>query len=441
MKYYIACLILLFTCAAPLVAQETNLKGKVVPWESSRELPKLWRGVRITVKYHGTDQEIPGEQGETEDQSWFHVAPIGARVDVYFDKSNYIPSLLPNVKVSEEGSNLPIVKLKKCRDTELLELYAQRQQKSTRTVLRRIRRLGPTSPRGMKVQLEREARLARSGRFFDTFQHNFAVKAAVHRKAPTIKGLLSRFRRDAKNQDLFMSVGASTPEMFDDVVQAEFQISTEVNLNNIKKVIKEDRLSSSVRGSATVALLNLKPDNDTLAEMRAYYRQQAQNSSSKIFASSLVALARIGDDSDRRRLYYDILKSEEQKRTTTAMEVLATTVIIEGSEGQKGGAETLAAVALTSEDPDLRAAAYFALRPFAYQRDQIAIATLTKGARRDPDPFVRTRAVRVLGVGGLEYTQNVRTVLRSVARNDRSSVVRHSAKASLYGSHALMRSR
>lgn len=432
MKYYIACLILLFTCAAPLAAQETNLKGQVVPGESPRDLPKLWRGVRITVKYHGTDQEIQGQQSETEDQSWFHVAPIGARVDVYFDKANYIPSLLPNVKVSEEGSNLPIVKLKKCRDAELLELYAQRQQKSSRTVLRRIRRLGPTSTRGMTLQLEREARLARNGRFFDTFQHNFAVKAAVHRKAPTIRGLLARFRRDAKNQDLFIAVGASTPEMFDDVVQAEFQISTEVSLNNIKKVIKEEALSSSVRGSATVALLNLKPDDDTLNEMRSYYREQARSPSSKIFASSVVALARIGDENDRRRLYDNIINSKDPRQVTTLMDALAASAIIEGAEGLSGGVSILANVANSNADPEVRAAALNALRPFAYQRHEAAIAALARGVKKDPSPLARTSAARALGFGHLKHNITARTVLIDVARTDSSPVVRHTAEVSLH---------
>jgi HEAT repeat protein len=107
--------------------------------------------------------------------------------------------------------------------------------------------------------------------------------------------------------------------------------------------------------------------------------------------------------------------------------------IIEGPDSLPGGAQTLAEVAKTNEDSTVRAAAFSALRPFAYTFNKTAISALATGAKQDPDPEVRFRATVVLGVGDLEDDPWVRNVLRVVAKTDPSPSVRRAAKFSLSG--------
>ena len=84
MKRVLFNILVSFLIVSPLAAQDQTLKGKVLPGDNTP--PKLWGGIRIVVKNRANDQEISGEQRVTMDQDWFHGAPLGARVDVLFDK-------------------------------------------------------------------------------------------------------------------------------------------------------------------------------------------------------------------------------------------------------------------------------------------------------------------------------------------------------------------
>lgn len=163
--------------------------------------------------------------------------------------------------------------------------------------------------------------------------------------------------------------------------------------------------------------------------MKEYYR--LQNSSSEIFTTSLVALGRIGDSSDKMKLYDYILKGEGEERVI-AMEAVAATQLIEGWGALPGGVQTLAEVATKDESPKFRAAALYALRPFAYHQDKTAITALLSGVG-DPSPKVRIEAVWALGVGDVEDQPRVRRVLRVVAKTDPSPFVRRAANLSLSG--------
>jgi hypothetical protein len=475
-KAYWRVVIVLLSCATSLAAQVPMLSGKVISRE--KPPPQYWGEVRIKVKNLDTGQEIEGEQKVTNDQDWYHVAQLGAHVNVMFDKACYVPAGLFNKYVKQGDNYFDPVKLRKtkaCLSAErqthfgrssairskstaanmpiarvqtapvvrfpggarMGQLAAQPASKAsefTKAETREDIDLLP-SAKTLKEELKEEAALARRGQFFDTFQYNFRVKWIVYSDVPALREVLLEFREDKQNQDLFKQLGDVPPETFDDTIRGQFRISDQVDFENIKRVVTNGTMSPSVRGSATVAFLNVKPNlpEAMVSEMMEYYRQQAQDSSSEIFAVSVVALARNGDSADRARLYEDIRTSTDKKRVIASIKAVAVTQIIEGPESLAGGAQALVDVAKMGEDPSVRAAAFSALRPFAYRWDQTAITALLTGARRDPSPEARSRAALSLGVGDLEDVPWVRKVLRSVAKTDPSPFVRRAANLSLSG--------
>ena len=475
---YSRVVLMLVTCATSLAAQVPTLRGKVVARE--KPPPQHWGDVRIKVKNLANNQEIEGEQKNTNDQDWYHVALLGARVDVMFDKACYVPAGLFNKYVKQGDNYFGTVKLQKtkaCRSLELrqsrLGRYGSIRSQSTAadiaiarvqtapvvrfpgavTQMGQRAALPSSQTRGftkaeeqedidflpsattLKEELEKEAALARRGQFFDTFQYNFRVKWLVYSDVPALKEVLLQFRNDVQNQDLFKQLGGVPLEAFDDTIRGQFEISDQLDFENIKRVVTDGAMSPSVRGSATVAFLNLKPKlpEEAVNEMMEYYRQQAQDSSSEIFAVSVVALARNGDSDDRAKLYEDIRTTTDKKRVIASMKAVAVTQIIQGPEPLIDGAQTLAFAAKMGEDSSVRAAAFSALRPFAYMSDQTAITALLTGAQRDQSAEARSRAALSLGVGDLEDVPWVRRVLRSVAKTDPSPFVRRAAKLSLSG--------
>lgn len=489
MRLNICCIVFtLIGCPMSLVAQQMpTLRGTVLPDENPP--PKLWGGVRIRVKNRSNDnKEVPGEQKITDNHDWYHVAPLGAWVDVWFDKACYVPGVLDKIYVKKGDQRLDeTVVLQKALGCSTAEQHqrqsgenrsssqsgqmarANSQRATAEPTLARgedvaavgfpARKTGggrfaspPTntnefmqigaantyslpSPRTLIKDLEKEARLARSGQLFDTFQYNFRVKWVVYGSVPGLAKTLWQFQSDKQNEDLFKQIGNVPLGAFDDTVRAQFEIAGPVKFENIKRVVMDSAMSSSVRGSATVAFLNIKSTlpETAINEMIEYYRQQAQDPSSEIFVESVVALARHGDSSDRAKLLDDIRNGTDSKRTIASIKALAVAQIFEGPEPLAGAAETLAEVTKENKDSNVRAAAVSALRPFAYRRDETAIKALVTGVREDSSDEVRARATLSLGAGNLEDDPWVRRILRSALKTDPSPLVRRAASATLSG--------
>jgi HEAT repeats len=453
----------LLLCTSTVVAQnhpqEPMLRGRVISGEKPPQ--QNWGDVRIKVINRANYEEIEGEQKVTFDQTWYHVAVLGAHVDIMFDKACHIPAVLFNKYVKPGDNYLTNVKLRKTKPCLRLERqnsrhHALRLEFPTADVAAVRSHHFAVQPfeiseftnaemyansdsvpsaDTLKKELTKEAALARRGKFFDTFQYNFRVNWIVYSDVPVLRSLLLEFQEAKENQDLFSQLGNVPPEAFDDVIAAQFEISDQPHFENIKRVITDSTMSPSVRGSASIAFLNIKPGlpEPTVNQMIEYYRQQAQDSSSEIFATSLVVLARVGNNSDRAKLYDDALVSSDRKRVFASMNALRLAHIIEGPDAVPEGAKTLAEVANTSKDSTVRAAAFSALRPFAYTNDQTAITALVTGAQEDPDAAARFRATVALGVGELEDDPWVSKVLRQVAKADPSSAVRRAARFSLSG--------
>jgi hypothetical protein len=451
---YLLIILALVVCATTVVAQNSQqgptLKGRVISCEKPPH--QNWGDVRIKVINLANYQEIEGEQKVTTDQTWYHVALRGAHVDIIFDKACHVPAVLLNKYVKPGDNNFPTVKLRKTKPCLRIERYENRhhalrlqfETAGAATVRTHHSAAQPLmhensdsvpSAKTLNEELAKEAALARRGKFFDTFQYNFRVTWIVYGDVSALRSVLLEFQEAKENQDLFSQLGNVPPEAFDDVIAAQFEISDQADFENIKRVVMESAMSRSVRGSASVAFLNIKPGlpETTVNQMMEYYRQQAQDSSSEIFATSLVVLARAGNSSDRAKLYDDARTSTDQKRVFASMNALKLAHIIEGPDAVPEGAKTLAEVANTSEDSAVRAAAFSALRPFAYTNDQIAITALVTGAQQDPDPVARFRATVALGVGELEDDPWVSKVLRQIAKTDPSSAVRRAARFSLSG--------
>jgi len=473
--HFAAALLVLACCALPLAAQDPRLQGKVVPAESPNNPPRLW-SVKITVNNKLTHKEVEGEQRYTQDHNWFHFAPLGAVVEVLFDKGPcYAPDGLPTITVGQNNPEMETVQLQKTRECLIGERRQRRQAKARSTQSATasaatgaasgagaaIRAIGPAGARSgaaigvrepeldaydqripksdadllpsselLKKELDKEAGLTRAGQFFDTFQYNFAIKWEIYNDNQPLREVLLQFQNDPQNQDLFKPIGSVTTQEFKDSARALFEISDEVRFDNIKKVIKDESLSRNVRGSATVALLNLKLDEQTTNEMRDYYRQQTINFS-EIFATSLVALARIGENSDDQQLYAYALNSNFDRRFI-AMEALSVAKLIEGPETLPAGAQTLARIATQDEKPEFRAAAVYALRPFVKEEDETAINALF-GSLKDPSSEVRLEAVWALSLDEIDDRARVRRVLKRIAKTDPSWVVRRAANLSSTG--------
>jgi hypothetical protein len=462
-SHYSLIILVLISCTTTVFAQKPQqrpmLKGRVFSGEKPPQ--QNWGDVRIKVINLANHQEIEGEQKVTTEQTWFHVALLGASVDILFDKACHVQGSLLDKYVNPGETSFPTIKLHKTRPCLKLE-----QQKNRHHALRlqlpsanlavvradrfaahpielseftnaEMRESSESDPsaKTLKEDLEKEAALARRGKFFDTFQYNFRVNWIVYGDVPALRSVLLEFQEAKENKDLFSQLGNVPLEAFDDVIAAQFEISDQADFENIKRVVMDSAMSSSIRGSGSVAFLNIKPrlPETTANQMIEYYRQQAQDSSSEIFATSLVVLMRAGDSTDKAKIYHDARASTDQKRVLGSMNALRLAHIIEGADAVPEGAKTLAEVANTSEDPTVRAAAFFALRPFANTKDQTAITALVTGAQQDPDAAVRFRATVALGVGELEDDPWVHRVLRRVAKTDPSAAVRRAAKFSLSG--------
>ena len=443
----------LILCSFSVIsAQQARLYGKVVPADSPNNPPRLWTKIRLTVRNKATGYQIPGKQDYTDDHTWFHGAPLNSRVEVLFDRGPcYLPDGFSVVDVSQNQLALETVQLQRSKEC----LKAERDQKR-RTTTRHSHTIGPVdeasfvhavpegdadlipSPEILKKELEKEAVIARKGAFFDTFQYNFAIKSEVYEYIQVLREVLTQFRTDPQNQDLFKPIGNATLEAYRDSVRAQFEISTDIKPDNIKAIIKNDELAPNVRGSANVALLKLKMDQITILEIRDYCRREVQNVSD-IFATCLVTLARIGDKSDELRIYDLVLHGEKQQRVI-AMEALATAQLIEGPGTLTEGIKTLSSVVRNrEEDEELRAAAVFALRPYVAQNDSTAIAAII-AAVKDPSPKVRVESVWALSIDELEDQPRVRKLLRNLAATDEEEFIQRAAKASLIGPDRLGKS-
>ena len=451
---FVVSFIIVYGCL-PIIAQQPKLNGKVISTE--KPLPRLWGGVRIKVKNRINNQEVEGEQTVTSDQDWYHGAPLGASVDVLFDKDCYVSEVI-NVNVRPGENPQQTVQLQRKRECLINDRRQQRTRDKRKAGARanldvsalgvvihgsvaasvssavdygRDKTAGDRDlfPSGgtLQQELENEAKFARESGFRDTFQYNFGVKQKAYADDVGLMEILSNFKNNAQNADLFKEVGEIKPEMYDDVIGAQFEIPGEVNLDNIKKVLRDEDIGPSLRGSATVGLLNLRLDDSTRNELTQYFQSQTENS--PIFRTSLVARARLDD----RSLYQDLQTNSDQARVILMIEAIAVARIADDRDTFSEASQALTDVASRNKDPLIRQSAFSALRAFAYRSDQTAINALLTGVRKDPNPAVRFWVAVSLGVGDLEDNGSVRKVLRLVATRDSSSDVRRAANSSLSG--------
>lgn len=134
LKPYVQLFVLLVACTADLAAQETTLKGKVLPEGYWYSAPWLWGGVRVRVKDRDTGDYVPGEQELTQDQDWFHVARPGSLVDVLFDKGPcFVPDGLRKIRVNKENPAQPVVRLQKTRECRIMERRRRERERSKET--------------------------------------------------------------------------------------------------------------------------------------------------------------------------------------------------------------------------------------------------------------------------------------------------------------------
>lgn len=465
-------LIIVAFCLNSVAAQEdSRIRGKVVPAESPNNPPRLWMGIRIKVKNRITKLEMESEQKLTRDHNWFRLVPLNAYVDIIFDKTCYVADGLSNIHVKRGQPEMQTVKLQKTRECLIAEQRQKGQARSIHdfpsdraggtsgtnstasetsasagvsAVVTAVDTMGDPgwqtnaqgedlmpSPEVLQKELDHEAATARDWKLFDSFQYNFYIKQEIYREIRPLNELLVSFVNNPQNQDLFKPVSDLDPAAFRDSVRAQFDLPGEVDMENIKRVIKDEALSPSIRGSASVALLSRTLTDQTTKEMIDYFRVQAENPDSEIFATSLVALGRIGEAVDHQKLYNYALNGDEYQRLI-AMEALSVAHLIEGSGTFPDAAQTLAGIARKDEDAKVRAAALYALRPFAREHGNLAITTFLSGAK-DPNPAVRIEAIWALSVGETEDLPGVRRLLLYVAAKDRSPWVREAAKLSLTG--------
>lgn len=426
-------------------SQDARLHGKVVPAESPNNPPLFWRGIRITVMNKKTKLEVKGQQDFTKDHTWYHNAPIGAMVEVLFDRDPCYVKGSMQVEVDQASMELETVRLQKSRECLLGERRQRRRNMNKRAHHYEANAVqDPSSDADLiptvailKKELAEQAELTRRGVSFDSFQYNFAIKEEIYGDIPALAEVLKQFRSDSKNKDLFAEVGDAGLKEYRESARAQFEISDQINTGAIKSILKDEDLSPNVRGSAGVALLNLKLDHETREELLKYHRKQLENPSSLILPTSMVSLARIGDDNDKKKIIDLVLNGEKYQRLI-AMEAVAAAQLIDGPGAVPEGVQALSTVAQTDEDPELRKAAVFALRPYAYQDEQVAIKTLMTSAK-DPVKEVRVEAVAALSVGEVEDQPRVRKLLWSVVRSDPVQFVRQTAILSLRGPSRLGR--
>jgi len=446
MRCCTATLVVVLGCLSSVAGQESKLTGKIVPNDEVRI------NVRRTEDKHA---KIGGEERITTKPAWYHVAPTGANVDVLFDKACYVPAGVYNRYVEQGDNDTGTIQLQKTRECLILERRQKRKKNSTS--VRLIGSLGGAASMGpdqyeiegeltvkrssipddadlfptpaeLTAQLEKEAKFARDSELFDTFQYNFAVKSRIYSADISLKKVLTDFHKNLDNQDLFKPVGNVTLDMLEDTVRGQLSVDSSINLDHLQAVMRENSLSPSIRGSATLALLNAQLTSETRQNMLKYFHQQTP--SSDIYRNALIARARLGDES----LNDYILNGTDQSQIVAFMQALALAKIVDGRNALPDGARTLTAVATKGKDPQIRAAAFTALRPFAYNGDEEAIKTLVTGARTDPSPEARFRATVSLGVGKLEQVSWIHKILLTIATRDPSFDVRRAAKFSLSGS-------
>ena len=437
----------------------TRLKGKVV-----RENPSERSEIKITVRDRDTGKPVEGEQLSTRIDDWYHVVRPTTLVDVEFDGGPcYLGDGHSRIRVQQIDEVLPDVKLQKTRECRIAESIRDKPaRKKTWSTITRTQVYTPQaggrasagigvtttatvsargseestsetillpSPEVLKQELEAEAAHARNGEFFDTFQYKFALKLELYGDRPALVKVLTDFRSKKENAVFFQTIGQVTPEMFTDVVRREFQLSEEVNLNNVFAVLKEDAVSQNTRGSANVALLNGDLPDQMKKEVREYHRQQSP--SSPIFLTSLVALQRIGEYDDQERLY-DYVTDADGETRNIAMEAVYLSALIEGPQALPGASKSLAKVANSDADPSVRAIAFHSLRPFLNYNDKTAVKALLKNLK-DPNETVRLQVVWALGVAQTEKNPKVKDRLQKISQGDRSAEVRKAALFTLSG--------
>lgn len=435
------------------VAQETRtIRGKVKPQKKydcgNQELG--W--TNITVKLRSRGQTIQPNPQRSKNEDWSHPkAPVGANVSIGFFHNCYRPWRIPSYDVSSAASQtLPVVALSpmdvcsRCPSSKPANKVIFRTgggAQSTNAAIAEVEVPTPEVPKAaeskpsaaeLRTTLKEDAATALEFDSLDVFQYNFAVLQLAYANTE-LAVVLNEFKTSPENSAFFTGFGAKRSAAFRNIIEKPLLGKGTFDPAAAIELLAETSVDSSIRGSAVVALLDSKLNSDQTTKLRDRLRKNAEEKSSDIYLTSVIALARIGSTEDRQKIADDV-KSPDSDIAIAALNAIRVAQITDNTNPFGWTVPTIAEIATSSKDPELRQAAILALRPAVYYyRRVIALRALTSALQRDVSSEVRAAAADALGLGRLEMRLDVRFALIRAIQTDLSNAVRTAADNSLTG--------
>ena len=440
-------------CSLAGLAQEVRkISGRVKParnYDCGKE--KLgWTNITVKVASRGR-VILPLQRSKNED--WSHPkVPVGANVAVGFFFNCYRPWRIVSYDVTAaQSQSLPDAVMSPMDICTRCSNQVRAQSENQARVSARIESIdtpifkenrnasvdyseaaaveNEPSPEELLKTIQEDAAIAKEFDALDIFQYNFEVLRLGYARNAGLTGVLNKFQTE--NLEFF---NQRRSRAFQNVIEKNILGRGTFDAADAMELAQDTSVDPSIRGSAVVALLDSELNPDQNSAFLAFLRANASDKNSEVYLTSVIALARQGTDEDRNNIASNVTSTDADVASAALSGIRVAWITNNTSRPFTDSISSIAHVAKSSSDAELREAAVLALRPAAlYFREKTAIRTFTDVLKEDGSYNVRVEAAAALGLGNLENRPDVRLALLKASREDASPEVREMANKSLTG--------
>lgn len=377
-------------------AQTISLTGSVRGSDHLREIPLSWHA-RVIAYAAGVAS--PVDEDESNPDIYNLIVPQGAAVTIRFFSPGYEPKKL---ELDNAGSTtkrrvipLPIVL------TKLSELI-----KKTGGIERAIK---------SNVDFAKE-----SGDINGAIYNLKIIKSESVGDAATLQKVnAAESEIKATQQNPFPDRLELRWKSFEEMLKINKnpQLVPSPEYQNLLDILKDDSLSKGIRHEAVQALSKINLPNDVKDEVLTYFRQQAQDSSSALFYSSLYGLAKLGNNADKDFVIKGAA-SANFERAIASVEAI-------GETNLKEGMATIQSLANDKQsDPILRQEAISSLENFANKLNDISSIRNLISIFEDSSNSDQIRIQAIESLRGIKLPSNESQKVKIIAIEDPSVEIR-----------------
>jgi len=186
------------------------------------------------------------------------------------------------------------------------------------------------SQEALRKELEDQAELARISKSTDIFQFNLEVYDDVYRNTEPLQNEVVKFKSDTRFLDV-TKAPEGRAEVYKKIVQRDRGENVEIDSEALIKIANDTSLAPTVRVQSiramTVKSIGSVQDKETLDLLRRNSREP----SSKLYASSLTQLLKIGEPADKAEILRG-LEGRDVQRAVSVMNAIDRSKSIEGKE-------------------------------------------------------------------------------------------------------------